>query len=238
MSERNKITTLVGVSLGLLVVGFTLFLTSGLWLADRTPVYDQDYQAVQSADALVTKVTGPATTTAPVILPKDYVRGDINAPVTITVFSDFACPYCQEISKVLNKVVTDFPTARLVWKDYPIVSLHADTMMAHLGAHCAGDQGKFWEFHDALFAIKQAYDRPTVLRIAQDLQLKPTQFANCLDTAAGLETIKINMAQGDALEIDGTPFVFVNDQRLNGPMTYEDISATVKLHTQIANPQK
>ena len=239
MNETKQTKIIVGAGITLLVLGLAAFLTSGFFFASKPGTAISDiYQAVESADPLVTRIKGPEPLQQPIVLPTDFIRGNKNGPVTIAVFSDFSCPYCRTMATDLNRIINEFPSARLVWRDYPQPGLHPDALGAHIAAHCAGEQNKFWEYHDALFATEKKYERTTFLQIAQTLQLKPEQFASCLEGQYALPVIQRNLDEGDALAIDGTPYVFVNDQRLSGAVSYEELQQTIRLHTEIANTKK
>ncbi len=83
---------------------------------------------------------------------KGFSRGPKDAPVTIVEFSDFQCPFCKSANTTVKQVLDKYPgKVRLVFRDYPIASLHPQAPKAHEAARCAGDQSKFWEYHDVLF---------------------------------------------------------------------------------------
>src|SRR5262249_23434782 len=81
-----------------------------------------------------------------------YARGTREAPVSIVEFSDFRCPYCKGVVPTLKQLASQYPErVRWVFRDFPIPSLHPDAPLAHEAARCAGEQGKFWAYHDLLF---------------------------------------------------------------------------------------
>lgn len=81
-----------------------------------------------------------------------HVKGKVGAPVTIVEFSDFQCPYCERVYPTINQVVKDYgDKVVLAYKYFPLVSIHPRAQKSAEAAVCASDQGKFWEFHNALF---------------------------------------------------------------------------------------
>ncbi len=85
----------------------------------------------------------------------ERLRGDPNAVITIVEFADFQCPYCKQTEATLNDLLERYPgQVRLAFRDFPLGSIHPYAEKAAEAARCAGKQGKFWDFHDALFAIR------------------------------------------------------------------------------------
>ena len=103
---------------------------------------------------------------------KDNSMGDPNAPITIEEFSDFQCPFCKAVVPTVQQVMTQYAgKVRWVFRDFPIVSLHPLAPKAHEAARCAAEQGKFWEYHDLLFANQRALTRPDLESYAEQLGL-------------------------------------------------------------------
>ena len=76
--------------------------------------------------------------------------------MTLIEFSDFQCPFCQRVAPTLKQLRDTYgDKVRIVWKDFPLTQIHPQAFKAGEAAHCAGDQGKFWEYHDRLFANQQ-----------------------------------------------------------------------------------
>lgn len=231
LHARNTRLFVIG-SITLVVLGFIVFLATGFRaVAPADPIYDARVE--ESDDPLVTRVIYDDTASSPTITATSPLRGAADGTVTIVVFSDFGCPYCKTMATTLTRLVSEHPTLRVIWKDFPIVSLHKDALAAHVAARCAGQQGKFWEFHDSLFATGAPFDRASLLKQAQALQLKPQQFSVCLENAAMVSDVEADIAEGNALGVDGTPFLFLNDQRIEGSVSYEELKRAVEIHEQI-----
>ena len=90
-----------------------------------------------------------------VSLDDDPVKGNPNAPVTVVEFSDFQCPFCSrfftQTLPLIEENYINTGKVKLVYKDFPLVTLHPNVKPVHVAAECADEQGKFWEYHDALF---------------------------------------------------------------------------------------
>jgi predicted DsbA family dithiol-disulfide isomerase len=133
-------------------------------------------------------------------------RGPRNAPVTIVEFSDFQCPYCLVFHNTLQQVMETYDDqVRLVYRQFPLASIHPRAYDAALASMCADEQGQFWKMHDAMFANQHALERDQLKSTARDL---------------GLEA-------GQALGVQGTPASFINGRFVNGAKPLEEITAII-----------
>jgi protein-disulfide isomerase len=107
-----------------------------------------------------------------------------------------------------------------VFRDFPL-AMHKDAQGAAEAANCAGDQDKFWEYHDKLFENQRALATDSLKQYAVDLELDTEQFNGCLDSGKYTADVKTDMAQGQALGVTGTPAFFINGRFLNGAQPYE-----------------
>lgn len=187
----------------------------------------------ESADPLITKVGGRALT-SPILRPENFTLGPADAPIKIFEFSDFSCPYCKTVAASLRSAVARHPEIQLIWKDFPVTSLHPESMTAHQAAWCAGEQEKFWEYHDKLFEAQGKFSRAIYLRIAQELNLKPSAFAACLDNNSAQRLIEASIEEGNDLSIDGTPYLFIGDQIISGVITDEELEQIITLQKQLS----
>ena len=165
----------------------------------------------------------------------DPIRGDASAPVTIVEFSDFQCPFCRQASPTLKKVQDTYgEKVRIVWKDFPLTDIHPQAFKAAEAAHCAGEQGKYWEFHDRLFSSQDALQPPALKGHAVDMKLDATAFATCLDSSKYAERVRDGVAAGTLLGVDSTPTMYINGRRVAGAYPYETIAAIVDEELQRA----
>jgi protein-disulfide isomerase len=165
---------------------------------------------------------------APISLKSNALRGPADAPVTIVEFADYECPYCQQIQPAVEKLIKEYSgKVAFAFKDLPLPS-HAHAQKAAEGARCAGVQGKYWEFHDQLFANHQ-YDVPKMKDIAVELKLDAKAFNTCLDAGQQNEAVQADFNESQVLGLPGTPAFFVNGRLINpnGAVSYDIIRRLV-----------
>ena len=158
----------------------------------------------------------------PVISSSDPVRGDPNAELAIVEFGDFFCPACGEVEDVLNKVLEQYKErVKLVWKDMPNTARHPLAQKSAEAARCAGVQGKFWQYHDELFANQEKLSENYFAELAGELGLNANQFSQCLAEGAMIETVRRTFNEGLLLKVDATPFFFIGEKRISGAISEE-----------------
>jgi protein-disulfide isomerase len=144
-------------------------------------------------------------------------RGSPQAPVTIVEFSDYQCPFCKRAQPTLRLLAAKYgDRVAFVFKDYPLDELHPEARVASEAAHCAAEQGKYWEYHDALFALSPALGRDKLLEAARQLGLNETMFSACVSTRRYTARVEQDFQQGRQLGVDGTPAFFINGVSLTG----------------------
>jgi protein-disulfide isomerase len=149
-------------------------------------------------------------------------RGAAEASVTLVEFSDFHCPYCRRVQAVLAQLLQRFPgKVKLVYRDYPLESLHPDARRAAEAARCAQDQGKFWEYHDVLFGSAPTGELEELRRHAERLALDGSTFERCLSTGVHRATVQRDIDEASRLGVTGTPAFFVNGRELHGAQPLE-----------------
>jgi protein-disulfide isomerase len=158
----------------------------------------------------------------------DPALGRASAPVTLIEFSDFQCPFCQRVAPTLKRLRETYgDKVRIVWKDFPLTQIHPQAFKAGEAAHCAGDQGKYWEYHDRLFANQQALQPEELKKHATDLGLDGAAFATCLDSSKYGERVRDGVAEGTRLGVNSTPTIYVNGRQLSGAQPYETFVAVI-----------
>ena len=125
-------------------------------------------------------------------------KGPANAPATLVEFSDFHCPFCKQLedNNTLTQLLSKYgDQLKLVWIDYPIDQLHPQARKAHEAARCAGDQGKFWEYHKALYTGgPKAGDQ--LKTVAQQVGLDLTSFDACFSSGKHQAAVQKDVDQG------------------------------------------
>lgn len=140
-------------------------------------------------------------------------RGQANAPLTLVEFSDYQCPYCaRHARETLPQIQRDFiDTGKLkyVFRNFPLEAIHRDAFKAAEAAHCGGEQGKFWDMHDRLFANPTALGQGHALLHAQALGLDPRHFRQCLDNGKYAVEIRRDLEDGRKAGVRSTPTFFL-----------------------------
>jgi protein-disulfide isomerase len=159
----------------------------------------------------------------------EYVKGNPNAPVTLIEYSDFECPFCQRFVPTVEQLLREYPEqVKIVYRHFPL-SFHPNAQKAAEAAECAGEQGKFWEMHDILFAkAEQGTMGVEIWKTeASVLGLNTTQFNTCLDSGKYASKVANDMNEGAASGVSGTPATFVNGVLISGAVPYAQLKAQV-----------
>jgi protein-disulfide isomerase len=135
--------------------------------------------------------------------------GRPDAPVTLVEFSDYQCPFCQRFFAAtlpaLKKDYIDTGKVRYVFRDFPLDQIHPHARKAAEAAHCAGEQGKYWEMHDVLFGNQQALEPPQLSDHARTLGLDGARFNQCLTSGTHAARVSQGLTDGLAAGVQGTP---------------------------------
>jgi protein-disulfide isomerase len=149
-------------------------------------------------------------------------KGPASARVTIVEFSDFECPHCREVHKVLQSVETHYPQIRIVFKDFPLTQLHPWAETAAIGGRCAFQQSPaaFWKLHDLIFdnqdVISPANVWDELTGFAGQAGLDTDAFKACLSSPEAKHAVQANHDEGIALNVNSTPTIFINGRLLVG----------------------
>jgi len=148
--------------------------------------------------------------------------GGTKAPVTIIEFSDYQCPFCKRAEDVVDQVMKTYgDKVRLVFRDYPL-PFHPNARPAAEAANCANAQGKFWPYHQKLFANQSALAADNLKTYAKDLGLDSGKFEQCLaDDKSIKAAIDKDIADGEKVGVNGTPAFFINGRMLSGAQPFE-----------------
>jgi len=145
------------------------------------------------------------------------VRGNPNAPVTVIEFSDFECPYCKAAQPTLKQVLAKYgDKVRLSYRDFPLNTIHPHAQSAAEAARCAGEQNRFWEYHDLIFADTARLDPAALREHAHALGLDEKQFDSCLASGRFQPQIQNDVEAGVRSGVNGTPGFFINGVLLSG----------------------
>ncbi|PYS25935.1 MAG: hypothetical protein DMG11_21805 [Acidobacteria bacterium] len=155
--------------------------------------------------------------------------GPASAPITIVEFSDFECPYCGGLFPTLKEIEKKYADKiRVVYRQYPLTSLHPHAQKAAEASLCADEQKRFWDFHDSLFGNQQDLTVDSLKRRAVELKLDAPAFNTCLDSGKHAETIKKDILEGSRAGVSGTPAIFINGRLLSGNQPYTSIAQVIE----------
>jgi protein-disulfide isomerase len=166
--------------------------------------------------------------------PGDSPRhGNVSAPVEIIEFSDFQCPYCIRGADTLDEVKEKYgDKVTIVFRHFPL-PMHDRAHRAAEASECANEQGKFWEYHDTLFANQRAMTEDDLSGYAQTAGLDLTKFGECLSSGRHVATVEQDMKEGAEAGMSGTPGFFINGVFLGGAMPIEKFSEVIDAELQL-----
>ncbi|MEK7557820.1 MAG: thioredoxin domain-containing protein [Patescibacteria group bacterium] len=165
----------------------------------------------------------------PIISQNDPNFGPKTAPITIVIYSDFLCDFCQKQEVILKTIIQRYSDKiKLIWKDYPENDQRSLSFQAALAGRCAMEQNKFWQYHDILYQNNTELNQDKFIKIAKQLNLKENKFKQCLTERTPQQQIKNNMLEANALEITGIPFIYVNQQEIMGQTSEEELIAIIE----------
>jgi len=186
--------------------------------ARRTVFLDQ-LRAQHKVDVFL---KAPPVFRAEIVTAGAYAKGPADAPIQLVEFSDFHCPFCKRVEPTLSQVLAKYDgKIRFVYKDFPIDSLHPGARAASEAARCAGEQGKFWEFHAKLYGGPADSSAPTLQAYAQQVGLDPAKFEACRSSRKYQAPVQTDVAEATKLGINGTPGFFINGRFLSGAQPLE-----------------
>jgi protein-disulfide isomerase len=174
------------------------------------------------------RVLMDAPRTAVAVTSDDPSEGSPTAPVTVVEYSDFQCPFCERVMPTLKELRTKYgDKVRLVWKDFPLTQIHPQAFVAAQAGNCAREQGKFWQYHDRLFANQQALQPELLKKYAADAGLDAAKFNECLDSSKYEARVQEALGAGTRLGITSTPTLYVNGRMVNGAQPIEVFQALI-----------
>lgn len=167
------------------------------------------------------------------------ILGDENAKVTIVEFSDFQCPFCKryidETHEQLKEKYIDTGKVKFAFRHYPLTSIHPNAQIAHEASECANEQGKFWEYHDLIFAQQDTWSPQTLadattslVGYAGELSLNTDQFQSCVESEKYKQVVLDDLEAGSQVQVDGTPAFFVNGYRLVGAQPFSEFERVIE----------
>ena len=148
-------------------------------------------------------------------------KGASNAPIEMIEFSDFQCPFCQRANPTVQQVLNTYgDRIKFVYRHYPLPN-HPGARPAAEAASCAGEQGKFWPYHDRLFANPSKLSASDLKQAAAELGLDTSKFNACVDTHKEQAKVDADVRAGEDAGVDGTPAFFINGRMISGAQPFD-----------------
>lgn len=224
---ENKQSYLIPFSIivaGVLIAGAVWYTNGG----SRTPVAATGSAGQESAagNAVESRALQPRE--------NDRVLGNSVAPVTVVEYGDFQCPFCGRLHANINEPLREqyikTGKVKFIWRDFAF--LGAESQWASQAAHCAGDQEKFWEYHDYLFEHQNGENRgafsiANLKTFADALGIERVAFDRCLDDEIYAELVKKNTQEGRSVGVSGTPTVFINGRSVVGAVSFAEFQGVI-----------
>ena len=164
------------------------------------------------------------------------VRGNPKAPVIIVEFSDFQCPYCQSAEATLKKLLAKYEgRVSLAYRDLPLKDIHPQAELAAEAGRCAGEQGRFWEYHDLLFQNQGKLNHDGLIEEARTLKLDEKQFDSCLSSDKYKTQIEEDRQAGLRAGVNGTPGFFINGNMVSGNQPQDSFEKVIE--AELATPK-
>lgn len=162
----------------------------------------------------------PATVTAPAL-------GGAGARVELIVYSDYQCPSCREVAPWLQRLARQFPNdLRIIHKNFPL-PIHPQAFMAARAAYCANEQGRFWSYHERLFAERDLSEQMLV-KYAAETELDEIEFERCLESDASRDAVLEELHEARALNLQGTPTFIINGRIQLGVRSFEELASMIE----------
>jgi protein-disulfide isomerase len=175
------------------------------------------FKSLRSKAKVVTYLKPPPAFRAELSVAGEPFKGSEKAQVTIVKFEDFQCPFCKQVQPTFHELLSRYNgKVRLVHKDFPLESIHPQARQAAEAARCAYEQGKFWEYHDKLYANSPKASADDLKSYAKEVGLNVDSFDRCLATGKYRAIVQQDLNEGTQLGLTGTPTFFFNGREISG----------------------
>jgi len=160
-------------------------------------------------------------------------KGPSSAPIELIEFSDFQCPFCQRANPTVDQVLSTYgDKIHFVYRHFPLPS-HPNARPAAEAAQCAAEQGKFWPFHDRLFANPSRLSDADLKQQAADVGVDAAKFNACVDSHKYQSLVDTDLRDGEAAGVNGTPAFFINGRMLSGAQPFSEFKRIIDEELQL-----
>lgn len=186
------------------------------------------FKSLRSEAKVVTYLKPPPVFRAELSVSGEPFKGSEKARVTIVKFEDFQCPFCKQGQPTFHELLSRYNgKVRLVHKDFPLESLHPQARQAAEAARCAYEQGKFWEYHDKLYANSPKASADNLKSYAKEVGLNVDSFDRCFASGKYKAVVQQDLNEGTQLSLTGTPTFFINGREISGNQPLETFEAII-----------
>lgn len=203
-------TFLLGIVAGVLVlctIGFFILLSMQLGDKDTKVAVNNGGTPTQVVN---TGDTAPTTITLDPVTDDDHIKGAKNATITLVEYSDYQCPYCGAFEPTVEQILEKYPNdVRIVYRHFPLRSIHPQAAPAANASECAAEQGKFWEFHEKLFENQETLSTATYSSIAKEIGLNVSKFDDCVSSNKYASDVQDDEVSAQAAGGRGTPYTIL-----------------------------
>ena len=223
---RQRATTPYAIPFSIVLAG--VIVAGAIMFTNRNGAVAPVKEVAQAGNAV------PAAADLKALAADTRVLGDPNAPVTIIEFADFQCPFCGRFFSTTAKEIIEkyvkTGKAKFVYHDFAF--LGEESSWAAEAAHCAGDQGKYWQYHDYLYEHQKgendgAFSKANLKGFAVAIGLKSGDFNTCLDSGKHAKDVANDTEMGRKLGVTGTPTSFVNGKLVQGAVPFSQFEPTI-----------
>lgn len=185
-----------------------------------------------------TSVSGSANLTQAVDTSTEHIKGNPNASVVLVEYSDFQCPACAGYAPILKQLLEESgDDVALVYRHFPLRSIHPQAQLAAQAAYAASMQDAFWEYHDSLFNTQQTWSgsrsaEDHFIALAESLNLNVEQFTQDMNSSQARQAVNDDYNSGVQSQVNGTPTIFINGEPMQLPRSYADLQTIVAAAAQ------
>lgn len=218
----------IGGILLMFVIGFFVLLAVVVNSDDQL-VFDNN-QPLPTNNQPTNNANAPSQVSLRSIGKNEVVRGNRNASVVMIEFSDYQCPFCSRMHDTMKQVMDEYgDQVAWVYRHFPLDSIHPTARKAAEAAECANDQGKFWEYSDAIFDNQNdlAQGESALRQLAADIGLKQSSFDKCLDSGKYVSKVQADYQEGIRNGVTGTPGTFINGQLVKGAVSFSSLKQII-----------
>jgi protein-disulfide isomerase len=165
-----------------------------------------------------------------------HIRGPEKAALTLVEFGDYQCPSCGAYHPLVKEILNRYPQQlRLEFHHFPLVTIHQNSMLASKAAEAAGEQGRYWEMHDALFEHQREWAdspnaEPIFIALASRFGLDVNRFMQALRSPQVQDRILKDVTSGQDAKVEAVPTFFINGERISVKLSMEDFVQVIEAH--------